>query len=75
MAQSVTSDHTHLISAFVSSGIAAIIIRYVASVQHPSFAHLVLALIAVAGFLAAYLAIGRSPAAPEMKAGAMWVPP
>ena len=67
--QSVTTDHTHLIGTLVSSVLATIIIRYVASVQSPSFVHLVLALISVAGFLGAFLLVGRSPAAPEVKAG------
>ena len=69
--QNVTSDHTDLIGAFVSSALAAVVIRYVASVQHPVFGHLVLALFAVAGFLAAFLLIGRSKAALEVKAGSI----
>jgi hypothetical protein len=66
--QRTTSGHKDLIGAFVSSAFAAIIIRYVASVGQPSIAHLVLALIAVAGFLAAFLLIGRSNVEPGIKA-------
>jgi hypothetical protein len=69
--QSVTTDHTDLIGAFVSSALSTIVIRYVSSVQHPVFGHLVLALFAVAGFLAAFLLIGRSKAPLEVKAGSI----
>jgi hypothetical protein len=69
--QNATTDHSDLVVAFVTSALAAIVIRYVAGVQHPVFGHLVLALFAVSGFLAAFLLIGRSTAAPEVKAGSI----
>jgi hypothetical protein len=67
--QNVATDRTELIAAFASSALAAIIIRYVASVQHPVFGHAVLALLAVMGFVAAYLLIAASDATPDAKAG------
>jgi len=67
--QDATIDRTELIGAIAIGALAAIIIRCVASVQHPGFGHLLLALIAVAGFLAAYLLIAVSNAASEVKVG------
>jgi len=67
--QNVATDRTELIGAFASSALAAIIIRYVASVQHPVFGHVVLALLAVVGFVAAYLLIAASDTTPDTKAG------
>jgi Flp pilus assembly protein TadB len=67
--QKATSDHKHLTAAYVSGALATIVIRYVASVGHPSIVHAVLALLALAGFVAAYLLIARSSAEPGVKAG------
>ncbi len=67
--QKATSDHKYLIAAYVSSALATIAIRYVASVAHPSIAHVVLSLLAVVGFVAAYLLIARSSVEPGVKAG------
>ena len=64
-----TGDHKDLLGAYVSSALATIIIRYVASVGHPSIIHMVLALVAVVGFVAAYLLIARSSAEPGVKGG------
>ena len=67
--QKALSDHKGLIGAYVSSALAAILIRYVASVGHPSFGHVILALIAVLGFLGAFLLVAQSAVAPTTKAG------
>ena len=67
--QKATSDHKDLTAACVSGALATIVIRYVASVGHPSIIHAVLALLAVAGFVGAFLLIGRSSAEPAAKAG------
>ena len=67
--QKATTDHKDLIGAYVSSALATIVIRYVASVGHPSFVHVVLALLAVVGFVGAFLLIARSSAEPAVKAG------
>jgi hypothetical protein len=67
--QKATSDHKDLLAAYVSGALATIIIRYVASVSHPSIVHVVLALLAVVGFVGAFLLIARSSAEPAVKAG------
>ena len=67
--QKATGDHKDLLGAYVSSALATIIIRYVASVGHPSIVHMVLALIAVVGFVVAYLLIAGSSAEPGVKGG------
>ena len=67
--QKATSDHKDLVGAYVSSALATIVIRYVATVGHPSMVHVVLALLALVGFVAAYLLIARSSAEPGVKAG------
>ena len=41
--QKATSDHKDLLGAYVSGALATIVIRYVASVGHPSIVHVVLA--------------------------------
>jgi hypothetical protein len=64
-----TSDHKDLLGAYVSGALATIVIRYVASVGHPSIVHVVLALLAVAGFVTAFLLIARSSAEPGVKGG------
>ena len=64
-----TSDHKDLLGAYVSGALATIVIRYVASVAHPSIVHMVLALLAVAGFVTAYLLIAQSSAEPGVKGG------
>ena len=64
-----TTDHKHLLGAYVSGALSTIVIRYVASVGHPSFVHVVLALLAVVGFVGAFLLIARSSAEPAVKAG------
>ena len=68
-AQEATSDHKHLAGAYISGAVAAIIMRYVASVAKPGFLHLILALIAVCGIVGAYLFVARSNADPGLKAG------
>jgi uncharacterized membrane protein YjjP (DUF1212 family) len=67
--QKATSDHKDLLGACVSGALATIVIRYVASVGHPSIVHVVLALLAVVGFVGAFLLIARSSAEPAVKAG------
>ena len=52
--QKATSDHKDLLGAYVSGALATIVIRYVASVGHPSIVHVVLALLAVVGFVGAF---------------------
>ena len=64
-----TTDHKHLLGAYVSGALSTIVIRYVASVGHPSFVHVVLALLAVVGFVGAFLLIAQSSAEPAVKAG------
>jgi hypothetical protein len=67
--QKATTDHRDLTAAYVSSALATIFIRYVASVGRPGFVHMVLALLSVAGIVGAFLLIARSSAEPALKAG------
>ena len=67
--QKATTDHKDLLGAYASSALATIVIRYVASVGHPSIVHVVLALLAVVGFVSAFLLIARSGVEPAVKAG------
>lgn len=62
------AGHQDLICAYASGALAAMILRYVASVAHPVYDHVALALIAMCGILAAYLLIAQSKIAPEAKA-------
>jgi hypothetical protein len=64
--QKSSDDHKYLIGAVVSGALAAIVIRYVASVGHPGFVHAVLALLAVAGFVSAYLLVAKGNFNAEM---------
>jgi hypothetical protein len=66
--QMPTSIKQHLLGAYASSALATVIIRYVAGVSEPSFYHVALALIAVLGFLAAFLLIARAGVEPGAKA-------
>jgi len=67
--QKATSDHKDLIAAYVSSALATIVIRYVTTIGHPSVVHMMLALLAVVGFVTAFLLIARSSVEPGVKAG------
>jgi hypothetical protein len=67
--QKVMSDHKDLLGAYVSGALATIVIRYVASVSHLGIVHVVLALLAVVGFVTAFLLIAGSRAEPGVKAG------
>ena len=67
-AQKPINERHDLIGAYVCSAVAAILIRYVASVGHPGSGHAVLALLAVAGVVAAYLLIARSDTDENQKA-------
>ena len=67
--QKATTDHKDLLGAYASSALATIVIRYVASVGHPGIVHVVLALLAVVGFVSAFLLIARSSVEPAVKAG------
>ncbi len=62
------SERQDVVLAYACGAVAAIVIRYVASIAHPAFGHAVLALFAVAGILAAYLLIARADLEPDMKA-------
>jgi hypothetical protein len=64
----VQGDHPEIICAYASSALAAVFIRYVAGVAHPIYGHVVLALFALGGFLAAYLLIAGSRIEPAAKA-------
>jgi uncharacterized membrane protein YeiB len=66
--EKVIADHQDILCAYASSALAAILIRYVASVRHPVYGHLLLALMAVCGILAAYLLIAQSKVEPNTKA-------
>jgi hypothetical protein len=63
------ASHQDLVAAYIVGALSAIDIRYVASVSHPAVSHLILALFAVAGFLAAYLLIAQSQVDPATKGG------
>jgi hypothetical protein len=63
-----TTDHKDLTSAYVSAAVAAIILRYVASVAKPGAVDVILALIAVCAIVAAYLFVARSNADGGVKA-------
>jgi hypothetical protein len=67
--QKATTDHKDLLGACASGAVATILIRYVASVGHPGIVHVVLALLAVVGFVAGFLLIARSSVEPAVKAG------
>ena len=69
--QKTLSDHQDLIGAYVISSLAAIAIRYVASVEKPGTLQLVLALLAVAGFVSAYLLIAQSKVESGTKGGSV----
>jgi hypothetical protein len=62
------TDHKYLRNAYISGAVAAIILRYVASVAKPGTVHAVLALIAVCGIVGAYLYVARADSEPGMKA-------
>jgi hypothetical protein len=66
--QKPTNINQHLLGAYASSALATMIIRYVAGVTQPTFGHAALALIAVFGFLAAFLLIARADVEPGAKA-------
>jgi hypothetical protein len=68
LAQKAMTDHKTLAGAYVSGAVAAIIMRYVASVSSPGIVHLILALIAVGGIVGAYLCVARSNAEAGLKA-------
>jgi|GraSoiStandDraft_44_1057316.scaffolds.fasta_scaffold362153_1 hypothetical protein len=67
--QKATTDHKDLLGAYASGALATILIRYVASVGHPGIVHVVLALLAVVGFVTGFLLIARSSVEPAVKAG------
>jgi uncharacterized membrane protein YjjP (DUF1212 family) len=50
-------ERNGVIRAYAAAVFAGIVIRYVASVAHPSFGHALFAFLAVASILAAYLLI------------------
>lgn len=60
LVQKATTDHKDLTSAYVSAAVAAIILRYVASVAKPGGVDVILALISVCAIVAAYLFVARS---------------
>ena len=69
--QKAVTDHKDLIGAYVSGALATVLIRYVATIGHPSIAHVVLALLAVVGFVSAFLLIARSSVEPAVKGGSV----
>ncbi len=68
LVQKATTDHKDLTSAYISAAVAAIILRYVASVAKPGAVDVILALIAVCAIVAAYLFVARSKADGGVKA-------
>jgi hypothetical protein len=62
-------EHQHVISAYACGALAAIILRYVASVAHPVFGHAILAVLAVVGIVAGYLLIARADLDENQRAG------
>ncbi len=68
LAEKAMTDHRHLTGAYISGAVAAIIMRYAASASSPGIVHAVLALIAVAGIVGAYLCVARSNAEEGVKA-------
>lgn len=68
LVQKATTDHKDLTSAYISAAVAAIILRYVASVAKPGLFEVILGLIAVGGIVAAYLFVARSNADGNLKA-------
>ena len=69
LAQKAMTDHKYLTHAYIGAAVAAILIRYVASVGKPGMFDLILALIAVCAILVAYLSVARSNADASLKAG------
>ncbi len=63
------SEHKELAAVYVCAAIAAIMIRYVASVQKPGVFDAILALLAVGAIVGAYLSVARSDAGVALKAG------
>jgi len=68
LVQKATTDHKDLTSTYISAAVAAIILRYVASVAKPGGVDVILALIAVCAIVAAYLFVARSRADGGVKA-------
>jgi hypothetical protein len=68
LADKAMTEHKHLMSAYVSGAVAAILMRFAASAAKPGIFHLILALIAVCAIVAAYLSIARSNADGGLKA-------
>ena len=68
LADKAMTDHKHLTSAYIGGAVAAILMRYAASVAKPGIFDLILALIAVCAIVVAYLSVARSNADGGLKA-------
>ena len=66
-AQKAMTEHRDLIGVVIAGLVAAILMRYVTAVAHPAAIHALLAMVAVAAIVWAYLLLGRSKADPEWK--------
>ncbi len=62
------SERQDVVIAYACAAVAAIVMRYVASVAHPGAGYAVLALLAVVGIVAACLLIARARLEPEAAA-------
>jgi FtsH-binding integral membrane protein len=67
--EKATSEYKDLTSAAACAAAAGILLGYVAGVAKPGGGHLLLALVALAAIVWAYMLVGRSQAEAEWKAG------
>lgn len=67
------TNQKELISAVVASGVAGLVMAFVANAAKPSLIHDVLVLAVVAAIVWAYLQIAKSAAEAQLKAGAVIV--